>query len=60
MSEKKDTVPELGRLPKRGNPDTDDEYYVPDYVMRDFGEIEDTLSSSSRASGRRSNAGSFL
>ena len=60
MSERKETAPEPAGLPKRGNPDTDDEYYVPDYVMRDFGDIEETGSSTARASGRRSGADSLL
>ena len=55
MSEK-DIVPELAGLSRRNNPDTDDEYYVPDYVMRDFGEPEESLSSSARVFGRRSSA----
>ena len=56
MSEKKDAAPEPAGLSRRNNPDTDDEYYVPDYVMRDFGEPEEALYSSARASGRRSSA----
>ncbi len=55
MSEK-DIVPELAGLSRRNNPDTDDEYYVPDYVMRDFGEPEETLSSFTGASGRHTSA----
>ena len=54
MSEKKEAVPELAGLSKRNTPDTDGEYYVPDYVMRDFGDTEEALSSSAKASGRRS------
>ena len=60
MSEKKETVPELAGLSARGNLDTDDEYFVPDYVMRDFGETEEMLSSSARTSGRRLSAGFFF
>lgn len=56
MSEKKETVSEVAGLPKRGNPDADDGYYVPDYVMRDFVDIEETVSSTARVSGRRSSA----
>ena len=59
MSEKKETVPEVAGLSRRKRPDTNDEYYVPDYVMRDFGEAEEGLSSSGGASGRRS-SGEFL
>ena len=60
MSEKKETVPELAGLSTRGDLDTDDEYFVPDYVMRDFGETEEMLSSSARTSGRRLSAGFFF
>lgn len=54
MSEKKEAVPELTGPSKRNGPDTSGEYYVPDYVMRDFGETEETSSPSRRTSGRRS------
>ena len=60
MSERKEGVPEPAALPKRGNPDTDDVYYVPDYVMRDFGDIEESGSSTTRAYGRRSGADLLL
>ena len=60
MSEKKEAVPELAGLSRRNTPDTSDEYYVPDYVMRDFGETEETSSSPGAASGGRSSAGSLL
>ena len=60
MSEKKENVPELAGLSKRSNPDTGDEYYVPDYVMRDFGEPEDAMSPSNGASGRRQSADFLL
>ena len=56
MAERKEAVPEPAGLPKRGNPVADDEYYVPDYVMRDFGDIEETVSSNARSSGLRSGA----
>lgn len=57
MSEKKETVPEL---PRGTRPDSNDEYYVPDYVMRDFGEAEELSSPSAWAFGRHSGGGSFL
>ena len=57
MSEKKEAVSEPAALSKRGNPHPDDEYYVPDYVMRDFGEMEEAVSSSARISGHHPSAG---
>ena len=54
MSEKNEAVPEPSGLSKRNKPDTDGEFYVPDYVMRDFGETEEASSPSRRTSGRRS------
>lgn len=54
MTEKKETIPEAAGLRRRGRSDTNDEYYVPDYVMRDFGEAEDGPSSSGGAYGQRS------
>lgn len=60
MSEKKEAVPELAGVSRRNKPDTDGEYYVPDYVMRDFGDTEEASSSSGKASGRRSGAELFF
>jgi hypothetical protein len=56
MSERKDAAPEPAGLSRRNTPDTDEGYYVPDYVMRDFGETEESPSSSAGVSGRRSSA----
>lgn len=60
MSEKKENVPELAGLSKRNNLDTSGEHYVPDYVMRDFGEPEEATSPSNGASGRRQSADFLL
>ena len=60
MSERKDAVPEVAGLSKRNNPDASADYYVPDYVMRDFGEMDETPSTPGGASGRRSDAGLLL
>ncbi len=59
MSEKMETVPEAAGPSRRKRPDTNDEYYVPDYVMRDFGEADNASSASGGASGQRS-SGEFL
>ena len=56
MSERKEAVPEVAGLSRRNTPAANDEYYVPDYVMRDFGETDETPSSSGRASSRHSDA----
>ena len=56
MSEMNEAVSEPTGLSKREHPDVSDEFYVPDYVMRDFGEPEETLYSSARAFGRHSRA----
>ena len=60
MSEMNEAVSEPTGLSRREHPDVSDEYYVPDYVMRDFGEPEETLSSSVRISARYSRAGFLL
>ena len=59
MSEKKEAVPEVAGLPRSNAPDVGAEHYVPDYVVRDFGEADETMSSSGRVSGRYSDT-SFL
>ena len=59
MSEMNEAVSEPTGLSRREHPDVSDEYYVPDYVMRDFGEPEEALSSA-RVSGRYSGAGFLL
>lgn len=59
MSEKKETVPELAGL-SRNTLDTSGEYFVPDYVMRDFGDPEEATSSSSGAFSGRSSADFLL
>ena len=60
MLERKEGVPELAGLSAKGNLDADDEYFVPDYVMHDFGETEETLPSFARTSSRRSSVGFLL
>ncbi len=60
MSEKKEAVSEPSGLSRMNNSDTSGEYYVPDYVMRDFGEPEDGSSSSGRASGMHSSVDLLL
>ena len=60
MSEKKEAVSEPSGLSRMNNSDTSSEYYVPDYVMRDFGELEDGSTSSGRASGMLSSVDFLL
>ena len=60
MSEKKEHVLELDGLSRRNVPDTVGEYYVPDYVMRDFGEPEEVTPLSNGASSRHSNTDFLL
>ena len=60
MPEKKEGVPELTGLARRSSADENAEYYVPDYVIRDFGETEETSYPSGGASGRRSDGGFLL
>ena len=60
MTEKKEAVPEVAGLSKRNDPGIGDEYYVPDYVMRDFGELEEISRSFGGTYGRHSDAGFLL